>query len=95
MLSQELGSEEVVINVYPMNGRRNAQVCLGLEQTFCNWKEACVRGNDDANWYPDGAQLLGLGEVAAKSSSSSFNVSYYPPENREEGTWFQQRNGNV
>lgn len=92
---QELGSEEVVINVYSMNGRRHAQVCLGLEQTFGNWKEACVRGNDDANWYPDGAQLLGLGEVAAKSSSSSFKVSYYSPENREEGTWLKKRNGNV
>ena len=78
-----------------MNGRRNVQMCLGLEQTFCNWKEAFRRGNDDANWYPDGTQLLGLVEVAAKSSSSSFKVSYYSPENREEGTWLQQRNGNV
>lgn len=69
---------------------------LALSKLFATGRRpAGVRGNDDANWYPDGAQLLGLGKVAAKSSSSSFKVSYYSPENREEGIWLQQRNGNV
>ena len=69
-LLQELGSEQVVINVYSMNGHTNVQMFLDLEQTFCSWKEAGVRGNDDANWNSDGAKPLALGKAAAKSSSS-------------------------
>ena len=63
-------------------------MCLGLEQTFRNWREAASGGNDDANRCPDGAQLLGSGEVAAESPSPSFKVSY-SPENSEEGAWLQ------